>query len=137
VVEFPGESFWDGIGGNGLSGAGDVDGDGYGDVLLGADRQDAGGRDAGPACLVYGPVAPHGSVGPLHEPLPPTVTRNQTQPENRRLTRSARAPRNRTEGGPIPGRRTVLPAGFKRNFVGPSDSGCTGSTVPEIISSRL
>ena len=37
-----------------LSGAGDVDGDGYGDVLIGAHLNDDGGRNAGKAYLVLG-----------------------------------------------------------------------------------
>ncbi len=34
--------------------AGDMDGDGYGDVLLGANENDAGGQDAGAAYLLFG-----------------------------------------------------------------------------------
>jgi len=40
----------------GVSGAGDVDGDGYDDVLVGAYRNNAGGSDSGASYLFYGPV---------------------------------------------------------------------------------
>jgi hypothetical protein len=39
-----------------LAGAGDVDGDGLGDLLVGAPGHDAGGTDAGAAYLLLGPV---------------------------------------------------------------------------------
>ncbi len=39
-----------------VSGAGDVDGDGFDDVLVGVAEDDSGGPDAGAACLLYGPV---------------------------------------------------------------------------------
>ncbi len=44
------------IAGNSISGAGDVDGDGHDDVLVGANRNDEGGTQAGAAYLVRGPV---------------------------------------------------------------------------------
>jgi hypothetical protein len=44
---------WEGVG---VSGAGDVDGDGRDDLLVGADGDDDGGRGAGAAYLVLGPV---------------------------------------------------------------------------------
>ncbi|MBN1335205.1 MAG: FG-GAP repeat protein [Deltaproteobacteria bacterium] len=50
-----GEDFYDNAG-NSVS-AGDVDGDGVEDVLVGACREDTGGTDAGAVYLVLGPVA--------------------------------------------------------------------------------
>jgi hypothetical protein len=44
-------------GGWSLAGAGDVDGDGNGDFLVGALYEDSGGADAGAAYLVLGPVS--------------------------------------------------------------------------------
>ncbi len=46
---------WDYVGFS-VSGAGDVDGDGFGDVLVGAIGDDTGGEDAGAAFLFYGPL---------------------------------------------------------------------------------
>ena len=43
--------------GSALAGAGDVNGDGYADLLVGADREDRGGAAAGAAYLVVGPVS--------------------------------------------------------------------------------
>ena len=43
--------------GSALAGAGDVNGDGYADLLVGADREDRGGAAAGAAYLVMGPVS--------------------------------------------------------------------------------
>jgi hypothetical protein len=40
-----------------LAGGGDLDGDGYGDLLLGAPGQDVGGSGSGAAYLLYGPVS--------------------------------------------------------------------------------
>ncbi len=40
----------------GASAAGDVNGDGFDDLLVGSALQDAGGTDAGAAYLVYGPI---------------------------------------------------------------------------------
>jgi hypothetical protein len=42
--------------GTGLAGAGDVDADGFADILVGASGQDTGGSGAGAAYLVLGPV---------------------------------------------------------------------------------
>ena len=52
-VIFDGEADWDRLG-EAVSGAGDVNNDGYGDVVLGARGNDAGGTDAGRAYLIYG-----------------------------------------------------------------------------------
>ena len=43
--------------GTAVSAAGDVDGDGYADVLLGAERGKGGGNDAGEAYLMHGPLS--------------------------------------------------------------------------------
>ena len=40
-----------------VNGAGDLDGDGFDDLLIGAWKADTGGSDAGAAYVVYGPVA--------------------------------------------------------------------------------
>jgi len=45
------------LSGNALAGAGDVDGDGWADVLIGADRDDDGGAGAGAVYLVAGPLS--------------------------------------------------------------------------------
>jgi len=42
-------------------GAGDVDGDGYGDIVVGATGEDSAGEDAGAIYLLYGPLA--GEIG--------------------------------------------------------------------------
>ncbi len=44
--------------GEALGGEGDVNGDGYGDIILSSIRDERGGSDAGAAFLFYGPVAP-------------------------------------------------------------------------------
>ncbi len=41
--------------GFGLAGAGDLDDDGYDDLIVGADMEDAAGTNAGAAYLFYGP----------------------------------------------------------------------------------
>ncbi len=44
-----------------VASAGDVDGDGYGDILIGALREDSGGADAGAAYVLNGPIG-HGTT---------------------------------------------------------------------------
>ena len=48
--------------GSAVSGAGDVDGDGFGDVLIGGWYEDTGARNAGSTWLIYGPWS--GTIGP-------------------------------------------------------------------------
>jgi hypothetical protein len=52
-ASFIGEEAWDGAG-QGLAGAGDVDGDGLDDVLIGVPLFDGAGDYAGKACLFFG-----------------------------------------------------------------------------------
>ena len=42
--------------GQAVAGGGDVDGDGYDDLFVGADQEDSGGSQAGAAYLVRGPL---------------------------------------------------------------------------------
>ena len=51
-----GEASWD-YAGYAVAGAGDVDGDGHDDALIGARMQDRGGGASGAAYLVYGPIS--------------------------------------------------------------------------------
>jgi hypothetical protein len=55
-AKFIGEGAGD-YGGRPAIGAGDVDGDGWPDILIGAYLEDAGGNDAGAAYLILGPVS--------------------------------------------------------------------------------
>jgi hypothetical protein len=57
AVEYWGENHFD-YAGVCVSGAGDVDGDGYDDLLVGASGHDVGGTDAGAAYLVLGSASP-------------------------------------------------------------------------------
>ena len=52
-----------------VAGAGDVDGDGHADLLVGAPRNDEGGANAGAAYLVLGPVSGAQSFGAAHTRL--------------------------------------------------------------------
>ena len=56
-----GESGYD-MAGYGLAGAGDVDGDGLDDLLVGAPYEDEGARDAGAAYLLLGPATSFASL---------------------------------------------------------------------------
>ena len=49
--------------GGALAVVGDVDGDGYADLLVGADREDTAGAGAGAAYLVLGPLSGEGDLG--------------------------------------------------------------------------
>ena len=55
-VKLTGEA-WGDRAGVSVAGAGDVNGDGFADLIVGANRDDEGGTDAGAAYVVYGPVA--------------------------------------------------------------------------------
>jgi hypothetical protein len=57
VIQYTGEAADSGAG-QAVAGAGDVNGDGYADFLVGAPRQDDGGNDAGAAYLVLGSATP-------------------------------------------------------------------------------
>ena len=59
---------WDGVSageasGTAIAGAGDMDGDGYDDVLIGAPAQAGGGTQRGVAYLLSGPASGDGSLG--------------------------------------------------------------------------
>ena len=54
-ASFRGETYGD-YAGCSVAGVGDVDGDGFDDLLLGASGNDAGGGNAGAAYLIHGPV---------------------------------------------------------------------------------
>ena len=53
---FVGEAAGD-LAGRSIAGVGDIDGDGYGDLVIGAEQNDDAGENAGAAYLVYGPVS--------------------------------------------------------------------------------
>ena len=56
-----GESSTD-FSGRAIAAAGDINQDGYGDVLVGAHQQDGGGTDAGAVYLIYGPLTGEGEL---------------------------------------------------------------------------
>ena len=51
------------LAGYSVSGAGDLNNDGFADVILGAPEEDAGGNEAGAAWLFYGPITGEVGVG--------------------------------------------------------------------------
>ncbi len=55
--------------GESVAGAGDVDGDGFADFLVGADYEDTGGSNAGAAYLVLGPVSGTASLSSVDAKL--------------------------------------------------------------------
>ena len=55
-AKFTGEAIYDGAGVS-VSGAGDVNNDGYDDMLIGAWAENSGGKDAGAAYLMLGPAS--------------------------------------------------------------------------------
>ena len=63
-----GEAAYDGAGGA-VAGAGDVDGDGLADLLVGASTHDAGGSDAGAAYLLLGSTRGYVSLASAHAKL--------------------------------------------------------------------
>jgi hypothetical protein len=63
-----GEAAYDGAGGA-VAGAGDVDGDGLSDLLVGASTHDAGGSDAGAAYLLLGTTRGYVSMASAHAKL--------------------------------------------------------------------
>lgn len=56
-IKFWGEAVGDLVGETSIASAGDVNGDGYDDILIGAYRNDDAGADAGAAYLIYGQAA--------------------------------------------------------------------------------
>jgi len=50
------------IGARSVSGAGDVNGDGFDDIIVGADENDSGGTDAGAAYVIFGKASGFGTI---------------------------------------------------------------------------
>ncbi len=67
-AKLTGEAAWD-YAGYSVSPAGDVDGDGLGDVLVGARYEDSGGGAAGAVYLLLGPVSGTASLSTAHAKL--------------------------------------------------------------------